>query len=114
METKPRKYANKVFKYLLILFFIAFLTLYLSESAGYYEYANREKNILTEKQIKEFEKDVKNGKDIKIEDYIEKTKIDYSNKASDLGKNLSNTINEGVKKGIEEFFGLLNNMIEGK
>ncbi len=112
MESKPRKYATKVFRYLLVLSFIAFLTLYLSESAGYYEYANREKNILTEKQIKEFEKDVKDGKDIKIEDYIEKTKIDYGNKASDMGKYVSNTINDGVKKGIEEFFGLLNSVIE--
>lgn len=108
-----KKWLNRTFKYIFILLFIAFLTLYLSQATGYYEYENHQKNALTEEQIKQFEKDVKEGKNIKIEDYIEKTHVDYGNKASDIGNQFSKTVNKGVKKGIEAFFGALNKLIEG-
>lgn len=108
-----KKWVNRIFKYVFVLLFIAFLTLYLSQATGYYEYENHQKAALTDEQIKQFEKDVKDGKNIKIEDYIEKTSVDYSNKASDIGSKFSNTVNKGVKKGIETFFGALNKLIEG-
>jgi hypothetical protein len=111
MENK-KKFINRFFKYLFILSFIAFLTLYLSQKAGYYEYGNYKKATLTEEQIKKFEEDVKAGKNIKMEDYIEKTNIDYSNRASEVGTKVSETINKGVKNGIESFFGMLNKIIE--
>lgn len=114
METKTKqKILNKAFKYLLILSFIAFITLYLSQRAGYYEYTNHEKMALTEKEIKAFEKDVKEGKNIKIEDYMKNTHVNYSNKVSNIGNKVSKTINNGVKDGIENFFGALNKLIEG-
>lgn len=114
MENKTKhKWANRIFKYAFILSFIAFLTLYLSQATGYYEYENHQKNALTEEQIKKFEKDVKSGKNIKIEDYMDKTKTDYGNKASEIGNKVSQTINNGVKSGIETFFGALNKLIEG-
>ncbi|MDD3341708.1 MAG: hypothetical protein PHN72_05940 [Bacilli bacterium] len=114
MENKSKhKWVNRIFRYLFVLSFIAFLTLYLSQATGYYEYENHQKNALTEEQIKEFEKDVKSGKNIKIEDYMEKTVTDYSNKTSKMGNKVSETINHGVKSGIETFFGALNKLIEG-
>lgn len=113
MENKKHKWANRFFKYAFVLSFIAFLTLYLSQATGYYEYENHQKNALTEEQIKKFEKDVKAGKNIKIEDYMDKTKINYSNKASQMGSKVSQTISNGVKSGIETFFGALNKLIEG-
>ncbi len=114
MEAKTKqKILNKTFKYLLTLSFIAFITLYLSQRAGYYEYTNHQKMALTEKEIKEFEKDVKEGKNIKIEDYLKNTHVSYSNKVSDIGNKVSKTINNGVKDGIENFFGALNKLIEG-
>lgn len=108
-----QKWANRIFRYLFVLSFIAFLTLYLSQATGYYEFENHQKNALTEEQIKNFEKDVRDGKNIKIEDYIEKTHISYSNKASKMGQKVSETINGGVKTGIEQLFGALNKLIEG-
>lgn len=110
---KKQKWANRIFRYLLTLSFIAFLTLYMSQATGYYEYENHQKNALTEQQIQEFEKDIKEGKNIKIEDYISKTKVDYSNRASKIGNKVSQAINDGVKTGIEQFFGALNKLIEG-
>jgi len=111
MENK-KKTVNRVFKYLLILSFITFLTLYLSQATGYYEYGNYKKSALTEEQIKKFEEDVKAGKNIKIEDYVENTNVSYSNRASSVGSKVSETINNGVKAGIENFFGALNKIIE--
>lgn len=108
-----KKWLNRIFKYLFVLSFIAFLTLYLSQATGYYEYENHQKATLTEEQIKQFEEDVKNGKNIKIEDYVEKTHVDYSNKASSMGNKVSDTINRSVKTGIEKIFGALNKLIEG-
>lgn len=114
METKTKqKILNKTFKYLLILSFIAFMTLYLSQKAGYYEYTNHQTMALTEKEIKKFEKDIKEGKNINIEDYKKNIKISYSNKVSDMGSKVSKVVNNGVKDGIENFFGALNKLIEG-
>ena len=60
MKTK----INKITKYLFLSLFITFLSLYLSQNTGYFEYQNQKKTALTEKQIQKFEKDVKNGKEI--------------------------------------------------
>ena len=45
--------------------------LYLSQSTGYFEYRNSKKVALTNKQIEKFEQDVKEGKNVDIENYIE-------------------------------------------
>ena len=111
MENK-QKIFNKVSKYIIILSFVTFLTLYISLETGYYDYTNYKYKTLTEKEIKKFEEDVKNGKDISLDDYKNNTKINYSNKMSDIGTNVSSILNNNVKKGIEGFFGLLNDMVE--
>ena len=46
---------------------------------------------MTEKAVKQFEKDIKNGKKVKASDYL-KEENDYNNKLSKGGKLLSNTI----------------------
>ena len=111
MENKQKKF-NKIFKYITILSFVTFLTLYTSQKTGYYEYTNYQKKNITEKELKKFEEDIKNGKDISLNNYKENTKIDYSNNMSNIGTKVSNTLNNNVKKGIERFFGILNDMVE--
>lgn len=111
MENKQKVF-NKIFKYITILSFVTFLTLYTSQKTGYYEYSNYQKKSLTEEEIKKFEEDIKNGKDISLSNYKENTNISYSNKMSNIGNKLSNSINKNVKKGIEGFFGMLNKMVE--
>ena len=54
-----KKWVHRIFKYVFVLAFIAFLTLYLSQATGYYEYENHQKATLTEEQIKQFEQDVR-------------------------------------------------------
>ena len=68
---------NKIFKFIFIVFFMSFLVIYFSELTGYYEYQNYKKATLTEEQIKKFEEDVKNGKEVDINKYLEKEIIHY-------------------------------------
>ncbi len=94
----------------LAILFAIFITLYISQATGYYEFEQYKKTELTKEKIEQFEKDVKEGKDIKIENYMETVKTDYNNKATKIGIKMSNTIKKWVKGGIEgtmSFFTLL-------
>lgn len=85
-----------IFRRILLLLFLFFLiNYYQAESSNNIV---TQKTILTEEQIKEFEKDVKNGEFVDIKDYTSANNIDTSNTVSDLGYNLG--------KGISEFFGV--------
>lgn len=113
MKTEDKKkICKKIFRFIFICLFIIYMTLYLSQATGYYEYQNREKVVLTEKQIKQFEQDVQEGKDISIENYFNKDENSYDNKTSKLGLDISKKLGNVVKKGIDEAFSLLNKLVE--
>lgn len=113
MKTEDRvKIYNRIFKYIFWLLLVTFLTLYFSQATGYYEFKQHKKVIYTAEQIKKFEADVAAGKDVRIEDYMETTNRDYSNKTSDLGLSISETIGDIVKSGIEGFFDTINKMVQ--
>ena len=103
-----QKILNRIFRYLFTLLFITYLTLYFSMQTGYYEYETRKKNQLTEEQIIKFEEDVKKGKNIKLEDYLKETEVDYGNQMSQIGKNFSLQVSNAVQNGIEKIFSQLN------
>ena len=90
-EDKIKIY-KKIFKFCFWCFFITFLTLYLSQATGYYEYQQHKKVTFTNEQIEKFEKDVIAGKNVDIESYLEDTTKSYNNKTSKLGYTISNTI----------------------
>jgi len=97
MEEKKK---NNIFlKILLILFFIYF-SLYLMDYLGYYNIASKN-TILTEEKIKEFENDVKNGREIDIKEYTKDT-TDYKNVFSDFGYVVSMGIDKILNKGLSE------------
>ena len=110
-EDKIKLYNNS-FKMIFIALLITFITLYLSQATGYYEYELHKKVVLTEEKIKQFEEDVADGKNISIENYLESTSKNYSNKASTTGYYLSSNIGKYVRIGIEETFKMLNKLIE--
>ncbi len=95
---------------ILLILFSAFLIMYVSKEAGYYEYRTYTKKELTKEAIKKFESDVSLGKDVSLKDYVEDEYIDYSNIVTDTGSKIGNTIetfmNEGIKKTLE-FLGAL-------
>lgn len=95
---------DKFIIFLLILFII-FLIVYLTKESGYYQYKAHNKAILTEENIKKFEKDVEEGKNVTINDYVISDYVDYSNSITDLGYNIGkfteNIMNKGIKKTLK-------------
>ena len=87
---------KRLIKLIGIILLIFFLALYLSSyNTSYYE----NKNILTEDAIKRFEKDLKEGKKINVNNYIKKEK-NYNNKVSTYTLKLSNLIDKCINKSL--------------
>ena len=56
-------------------------------------------------RLKKFENDVNEGKNVSLKDYVIDEQVDYTNKVSNIGYNIGNTIekfmNEGIKKTLK-------------
>lgn len=92
------------------ILFAIFMTLYISQAIGYYDYEQYKKVEITKDKIAEFERDVKEGKEINIDNYLTSVKYDYNNNASKAGLKLSSTIKQCVKSTVQgalSFLGLL-------
>lgn len=109
---KREKIFQNVMKFILIAFFVFFLIVYFSGSGTYYETQLHKKTLFTEEQIKKFEQDVADGKDVSIEDYIDDKTENYSNKTSNAGLFLSKGITSYIKKGIEKTFKMISKFVE--
>ena len=88
---------KRLIKLIGIILLIFFLALYLSSYNTSY---SENKNILTEDAIKRFEKDLKEGKKINVNNYIEKEK-NYNNKVSTYTLKLSNLIDKCINKSLK-------------
>lgn len=109
MEDKKEK-MNPFFK-LIIIFFIIFIAFYIALESGYYPSKIRKDTILTNNEIKDFEKDVKNGSYIKDEGYA-KNDENYSNIVTKAGNSLTYSFgkilvegSKGVKGVFKYLFG---------
>ena len=88
---------NKIIKLLIIIITIFFLSLYFSNyNNEYYE----TKTYLTEEAIRNYEKDLKEGKNITSNNYVPKEK-DYNNNFSKLGLKSSNLIEKIITKALK-------------
>lgn len=105
------KFRTKLFRFTTAILFSIFLTLFISNKYGYFEYQKQEQATLTQEQIKQFEQDVKDGKNISLETYTNPTKKNYQTKFSQAGLNLSNSIADLVKRGVENFFGSIDRLV---
>lgn len=97
---------KKAFNLIVIIMLIFFLSLYFSRYASDY-YDN--KNVLTEEAIKQFENDVKEGKQINAKNYIPEEK-DYSNNISSFGIKTSKLIEKTFHKGLKSMMSYLNSL----
>lgn len=114
MKTEDKKkLAKKILSKCFIFLFLAYSVLYLSEGAGYFEYEQHRNMVLTNEKIKEFEEDVKNGKNIDIGNYVESKAKDYSNSVSNFGLDVSKFVNTVVTDGLNSFFSFLGNAGKG-
>ncbi|MEE0699764.1 MAG: hypothetical protein U0M66_04180 [Bacilli bacterium] len=105
---------KKIFQGFIWLLFFSFLVLYFSQANGYYEDLNNKKTTLTEEKIKQFEEDVRNGKEIRVENYVVNMKKDYGNVVSNFGLFTSQTISKYFKKGLTSVFGGIDKMVNEK
>jgi hypothetical protein len=101
--------SNRALKIFMLILFIIFLALYLSQATGYHEYEQYRRVRITEEKIKQFEQDVKEGKPIDVDKYVEDIERDYSNKASQAGFKTSNFIENLFNNMLD----VLLNIIEG-
>ncbi len=92
---------KKIIKYSVILFFSFFFFLF---NFGQYFFKSdlTIKKELTEKEILKFEEDIKNGKDIDINNYVVKKK-NYSNKLTSINSNISHFIEKSFRKLFKYF-----------
>ncbi len=113
MKTEDKiKLFCKFFRYAFTTFLILFVALYISQATGYYEYTMHKKMTFTEDQIKKFEQDVKDGKEIDLKVYLDDTSKNYQNVTSKLGYAVSSKIEEFVEGSIENAFKILGNLIQ--
>ncbi len=105
------KKLNKLFRYAILVSFVTFFALYLSQSTGYFEYRNSKKVALTNKQIEKFEQDIKEGKTVDIENYIETNNQNYQNTISKTGLTISNLTEKAIRKLIDGSFKVLGDLV---
>lgn len=91
---------------LFISLFLVFISTYFLAATDIYKYKEYNKMSITKESMKKFEKDIEEGKDISINDYLE-IKKDYSNGMSNLGYKASNIVENFMSKGIKRTFKIL-------
>lgn len=111
MDEKTKKILTKVFKKIFLVLLISFTALYLSEAAGYSEYKQHNKKIMTEEKIKQFESDVKEGKNLNLNDYLVEDTKNHESKVSKFGDMMSKEIEKYVVGGLTNTFKFLNSFI---
>ena len=84
--------------------------LYFSYRNGYYIDKNKEKSLLTEEKIKEYENDLKNGIDVTKKEYIV-IENNYDNSYTRLSLTISNKIEKAFDKVIKYLFGKVSKTI---
>ena len=102
---------KRVFWYLFLSLFVIFIIIYFSSTNGYYEIENNSKKVFTEEKIKQFEEDVKLGKKIDVNNYLNNEEKNYSNKITLLGDKTSYLITNSFTILIEKSLNFINKML---
>ena len=97
---EKKKKGTWVLKLLGVLF-VLYISLTIAIQAGYYEAKLGEKTTITEEAIKQFEEDVRSGKDVDISGYITNVQMDYSNQTTKAGVLFSKAVEAVMSKGID-------------
>lgn len=106
------KKKKKIVKYVLSSMFLAFVISYVIEKSGYYEYNLQNKTIMTNEAMAQFEKDIVDGKDVTLEDYVVTTEKDYTSNLTRTTNKVSVHVNKFLKKGIEGVFKIVSTFVE--
>ena len=102
----------KILKFTFVLILISFFCTLLLSVSGYYQTELQERMILTQEAINAFEKDVKNGKDIDINNYLDIKQKNYDNKFTKSGRYLSKKLNNFISEGLKKTLKIITKAIE--
>lgn len=94
------------------MLFLAFVIGYIIEETGYYEYNLQNKMVMTNESMAKFEEDLKEGKDVMLEDYVVNTEKDYTSSLTRSTNTISVKVNDVLKRGIESVFKVLGKFVE--
>jgi len=103
---------KKILKYIFIILFSSFVICYVIEESGYYEYKLKNKTVLTNESIAKFEKDLEEGKDVTLEDYLVETELDYTSALTRGTNKVSLKVNKILKRVVEGIFQVLSSFVE--
>lgn len=106
----PKKKKKPIILIIFLIFFSIYLALYYAFQAGYYEYKAYETSSLTKEKMEEFDKLIKEGKEVNVNDFIPENK-DYSNNISDLGVKVGEMSTKFLTKGLGGFFKVISKLV---
>lgn len=101
---------KNIIRFIVLVLFILFIALYISQATGYYKYDEYRKTTLTNKAIERFENDLDNNEEIDLDNYIEKEK-NYNNIYSSLGLKTSNIIEKSFNRVMNYIFREINETV---
>lgn len=104
---------KNIIRFLFLTIVLFFLCIYIYQASGYYEYLNYKRTKINYEKIEEFEKDLKNGKNVSKKDYLEKEKT-YSNTFYKLGIGTSNLIEKSFDKVMKYLFSEASDVVNKK
>ena len=103
---------KKFVKFCVFSVIFIFLCSYFTNYSGYYEYRLANQRDLTQEQIMQFEKDVKEGKEIDINDYLKDHTVDYSSQLTRKTSQANIKLNEYLKNIICESFKVIEKLVK--
>ncbi len=107
---KKKNNNSGLFWWPLFILFIMYVGYTMALESGYYTSKVKSKTILTEEKIEEFEKDIKEGKELDLKDYVVSDYHDYSSPLSKAGEKLSLGLENFITKGIGEFVSVVSKL----
>lgn len=90
----------------IVVLFILYISLTIAIETGYYEAKLSEQTTITNEAMEQFEKDVREGKEVDITDYVSTVHKDYSNQTTKAGVLFSSTVEDFMAKGINEIINI--------
>lgn len=102
---------KKVLNNIPLIILILLLGLYFSYQNGYYDKYMRDKIKLTNQNIEKFEQDIKDFKDVTIEDYLQEEKS-YATKTSNISLKVANKLENVINEGIKFLFRKISSIVE--
>ena len=107
-----KKKKNNWFFRVLTLLFIIYVFVFISHKTGYYQKTIRDKTLMTQDALEQFEKDVANNVAVDIKDYLPPEK-DYTNIITDSAASLSNTLGNLVENNTKNLWEFIKSLFIG-